>query len=287
MLVALKTDHWTGLCQRYKTDSYSNLRKLGLLHVARVPNVVAFCRYITQRHYDAIRVFMNERVKQLRLVACNQDICPQCYSSEIRIIAREGVAVCTRCGLMTRNLIEGIDDPSHIARTLPRCHSNNLYKRISHFRYWLDRLQGKERCHITHEEFQSIERLLLRRPSTTICDTTIRQILRELKLQRYYNNTYYIIRQLTGSALVEFDPPHETELMEMFRRIQLPFSSNRGIRVNMLAYPYLIRKFCEILGWEEIATQIYSMRSTEKLRQQDLIWRRICDELQWPFYRSV
>lgn len=158
---------------------------------------------------------------------------------------------------------------------------------MSHFRYWLCRIQGKENCQIPATQLHLIVNELGRSPRLPITYERIRMVLKRLKLQRLYNNVYFIMKQLTGTALVELESHHETELVELFRRVQTPFAVHRGVRVNMLSYFYLIKKFCEILGWDDLAAGIDNIKAVEKLRQQDIIWQRICDELHLPFYRSV
>jgi hypothetical protein len=114
----------------------------------------------------------------------------------------------------------------------------------------------------------------------------IRMAMRELGLQRFYNNVYYVMRHTFGHSLVEFRKINEARLLAMFLRIQEPFSRITRNRTNMLSYQFLIKKFCQLLGYR-VAEYIPSLKSRANLQQQDYLWRQICDELGLPFYASV
>jgi hypothetical protein len=114
----------------------------------------------------------------------------------------------------------------------------------------------------------------------------IKMALKQLKLQRYYNNIYYIMRQLLGHALVEFRKINEARLLALFLRIQEPFSRIQNGRTNMISYQFVIKKFCELLGYS-LAYYIPLLKSRANLQRQDCIWKGICDQLGLPFYPSV
>jgi hypothetical protein len=88
-----------------------------------------------------------------------------------------------------------------------------------------------------------------------------------------------------GYSLVEFRKINEARLLAMFLRVQEPFS-RITTRTNMLSYKYLLKKFCELLGYK-VAEFIPTLKSRTSLQQQDLLWRDVCDDLGLPFYASV
>jgi hypothetical protein len=114
----------------------------------------------------------------------------------------------------------------------------------------------------------------------------IRMALRELGLQKYYNHVYYIMHHAFGYSLVRFSKINEARLLALFLRIQEPFSRIQQGRVNMLSYQFLIRKFCQLLGYS-VFEYIPLMSSRLNLQKQDLMWSKICDDLGVPFYASV
>lgn len=114
----------------------------------------------------------------------------------------------------------------------------------------------------------------------------IRLSMKELGLQKYYNNAYYVMRHVFGHPLVEFRKINEARLLALFMRVQEPFSRIQSQRTNMLSYQFLIRKFCELLGYN-VAYYIPYLRSRTNLQRQDQEWKQICNELDIPFYPST
>jgi hypothetical protein len=77
----------------------------------------------------------------------------------------------------------------------------------------------------------------------------------------------------------------------MFKEIQEPFQKVRPNvqkkRKNFLSYAYVLHKFVELLGLDELKETFPLLKSREKLHQQDKIWEGICKELNWQFIESV
>lgn len=217
-------------------------------------------------------------------------LCRYCLSEDIRIVDREGVYVCADCGTIH-------DRPSDypVERYTPNFNpapTSRIQKRTNHFKYWLHRIQGVERCRISPEEIFTIHKELKKQGydygDTIINFQIIRATLKSLKMQHYYNHVYYIVKKFRGTALVEFTRHHEECLCRMFYDIQEPFSRHvRKGRVNMLSYLYLIRKFCEILGWTSISSNLPLLRSEIRIHEQDRVWRLICDDTGYPFYPTL
>jgi len=248
--------------------------------------VIEFCPQFT---YDAIRIFPNNKVT--KLIPWNGNQCSHCYQDNLRLHHTQGCLICANCGTVIRDrmTLSELDirgqDVSTISTRLPRNHSDNRSKRANHFKYWILRLQGKETHSVTRVHLEQLKNHLRTRGQLSI--SSIKVALRQLKMQRFYNNVFYIFNALTRIPLPKFTPEQEAQLLLMFKAIQSPFSEHRGRRVNMLSYLYLIRKFSEILGWEEFAETLEQLKSREKLKAQDRIWKEICHDVGYPFYSSV
>ena len=50
---------------------------------------------------------------------------------------------------------------------------------------------------------------------------------------------------------------------------------------------YVLYKFCELLGEDAVGQHFQLLKSHEKLHAQDVIWKKICKDLQWEFIRSI
>ena len=81
----------------------------------------------------------------------------------------------------------------------------------------------------------------------------------------------------------------------MFLQIQEPFEKYKPpTRKNFLSYSYTLHKFFQILGLEEYTKYFTLLKSPEKLRQQDEIFRKIVAEMaqkdktiKWVFIPSI
>lgn len=126
---------------------------------------------------------------------------------------------------------------------------------------------------------------------TKASDLTIMEmkaILKRLKLQQYYEHITHIISKITGKHPPTLSRETEEEIKQMFKNAQEPFKKYcPEWRKNFLSYSYILHKFFQILGLNEFLPQLPLLKSREKLRQQDEIWKLICDDLGWKFYPST
>ena len=197
-------------------------------------------------------------------------------------VVRQENRVCIHCG--ESHYYEAEERPS--TKAVVRDFNTNANKRITHFKNWVARLQGKERCDISNHVLEMIEKQLKLYPDSVSEYDRIKWAMKDLDKQKYYNHVYYVMRCIFGYSLVEFSKIHEARLLALFMRIQEPFARSRLQRTNMLSYQFLIKKFCELLGYK-VAKYIPVLKSRANLQRQDQEWKQICEALDLPFYPSV
>jgi hypothetical protein len=81
----------------------------------------------------------------------------------------------------------------------------------------------------------------------------------------------------------------------MFQQIQDPYEKYKPpSRKNFLSYSYTLCKFFQILNLHEFAKYFPLLKSNDKLRQQDDIFKKIVGHMseidkttKWVFYPSV
>lgn len=77
----------------------------------------------------------------------------------------------------------------------------------------------------------------------------VREFLKKLKLNKYYEHTNAICNMLNGVPAPRLSHELEEKLKAMFAEIQEPFEKNcPANRKNFLSYGYTLYKFCELLG---------------------------------------
>lgn len=213
--------------------------------------------------------------------------CQKCNVS-LTCLLQEGIMICPTCGYQELLLVE---QNRPIYRQSNKEASHQSYKRINHFNEWISQIQGKESTDIPEEIFEKIVQEIKKekiRDTTKLSYHKMREILKKLKFNKYYEHIYYIIYRLNGIAPPNFSPDLEEKLRNMFKEIQGPFLKHcPDKRKNFLSYSYVLFKFCQLLEKDEYLKHFSLLKSREKLHIQDQIWRNICEEVHWEFIQSI
>lgn len=214
--------------------------------------------------------------------------CQEC-KVELLCILQEGMMICSQCGYQELLLVEQ-NRPSYYRQTNKES-CNQSYKRINHFNEWVSQIQGKESTEIPEEIFEKIVQEIKKekmKDTKLLTYNKMREILKKLKFNKYYEHIYYIIYRLNGVSPPNFSPELEERLRNMFKEIQGPFLKHCPTkRKNFLSYSYVLFKFCQLLEKDEHLKHFSLLKSREKLHVQDQIWRNICEEVHWEFIQSI
>ena len=113
-------------------------------------------------------------------------------------------------------------------------------------------------------------------------------MLKKLKLNKYYEHIPHIINQLNGKPPPTISRQTEETFRLMFQEIQGPFLEYcPKNRKNFLSYSYVLHKFVELLGLDDLKPLFPLLKSREKLHQQDQIWKKICEHVGWDYHKSM
>lgn len=214
--------------------------------------------------------------------------CEHCQSMEKTVLNNDSISVCNKC-FSVQHLLTDNEKPSY--KDPPKEISYFSYKRINHYQEWLNQIQGKETTDIPEEIFDKIMLELKKQRITNVKDINrqkIKDILKKLKINKYYEHIPYILNRITGIPNPNLTQELEEKLRNMFKEIQVPFLKHSPlVRKNFLSYSYVIHKFIQILGKDEYLKYFPLLKSREKLHQQEEIWKKICKDLGWKFIRSI
>ena len=217
----------------------------------------------------------------------NNEICCKCNIPLI-CLQHDAIMICSNCGYQELLLVE---QNRPILKQNTKDTSHFSYKRINHFREWCNQVQGKESTDIPNDIF---EKILNEIKKEKIMDTKkityskMREILKRLRINKYYEHINYIINRINGIPTPQFSTELEEKLCSMFRDIQGPFLKHcPKDRKNFLSYSYVLYKFFQILGLNEYLKFFPLLKSREKLYVQDQIWKKICEELNYKVYPSL
>jgi len=217
----------------------------------------------------------------------NNEVCNKCNIPLI-CLQQDAIMICSNCGYQELLLVE---QNRPILKQNNKDTSHFSYKRINHFREWCNQVQGKESTDIPNDVF---EKILNEIKKEKIVDTKkityskMREILKRLRINKYYEHINYIINRINGIPTPQFSPELEEKLCSMFRDIQGPFLKHcPKDRKNFLSYSYVLYKFFQILGLNEYLKFFPLLKSREKLYVQDQIWKKICEELDYKVIPSL
>lgn len=200
---------------------------------------------------------------------------------------REGYTVCVKCGnAQTANFPQ--KGYVYTPETTPS--SSYTYKRVNHFREWLQQAQGRENTDLTDaiEAVRSEMKInRISNPKREMTPAKVRQYLKKRNMARFYEHVNRIFADITGVEPPQLSTELEETFIVMFKQIQEPFERNvPSNRKNFLSYSYVLNKMCGILQMNEMQQYFPLLKSRDKLQQQDTVWRAICAQLEWPFSSS-
>ena len=214
------------------------------------------------------------------------DICKYCNKGELIPLEDEGVLMCNTCSRNIPYLIEN-EKPSY--KEPPKEVCFYAYKRINHFKEILAQFQGKETTQIPSEVIENIilqikkERIDL----SQITNIKTKEILKKLGYNKYYEHIPFIKDKLGIKPPVMSSELEET-LCNLFIELQSPYSKYcPDDRVNFLNYYYTAYKLCELLGETQYLEHFPMLKDKEKRIEQDAIWKKICEELDWEFISTI
>lgn len=216
--------------------------------------------------------------------------CLQCDVGYV-IVQDESALVCPCCG-MSKYFMEGSSaNMTYEQEVNQEIINTYAYKRINHFSEWLSSVQGKENTDIPDDVVQALRaefKKVRTTKATQIKPTKVREFLKKLKLTKYYEHVHHITNLLNGIPNTRFPPALEHRLRTMFQEIQAPWERTKPKnRSNFFSYSYVLYKCCELLGEDQYLHLFPLLKSTEKLYQQDQMWKNVCKELGWEFRSSV
>jgi len=215
--------------------------------------------------------------------------CSACKSSDVFVDYTAGDIVCTACGLSDIHIAD-----SNISYKDEQEHEVTFtysYKRENHFNEWITQFQAQETTTIPDTVMDDLKAEFKKQKITSLTDIThakVKGALKKLRHNKYYEHVPFITNILNGSKPPSMSPKLEDTLRKMFDEIQLPFDKHcPKERKNFLSYSYVIYKFCELLEEDDYLPYFPLLKSKEKLHQQDVIWKKICEELKWEFIKTA
>lgn len=222
--------------------------------------------------------------------------CRECGHDNLVIIDRDATRVCAECGCVEEgyqreesNLFSFREESEQMSRNV-----QFAYKRANHFLDWLNAFEsGSGHCAGSVPECvvdtirYELKKLRIV-DIATITPDLVRQLLKKTHLTKYYEYTNAITAEIGGHRPLRLAPDIKHKLCVMFGLLQRPFELYKpASRKNFLSYSYVIFKCLQLLGEDHLLQYFSLLKSREKLKMQDAIWKKICQHLMWQYIPCV
>lgn len=232
---------------------------------------------------------VNNEVVNIHDFVVPSDICEACRNGELIPQDEEGILICNndRCGKFITHIV---DNAKPANKEPPNEVSYTAYIRLNHFKEILSQFQAKETTQIPDEIIELIRNRIKKERITDMSIINydkMREILRKLRLNKYFEHIQYI------NSIFGIKPPimneelHET-LCVLFIEIQKPWAVHcPANRSNFFNYTYTLYQLCVLLDQTQYLPYIPMMKDREKQLEQDMIWKKVCNDLDWEFFATV
>ena len=213
------------------------------------------------------------------------DICFHC-KKEMVLNHNSGMIQCQNCGISEKILVN-TDKQSH--KEPPKEITAFSYRRINHINEIISQLQGKQTTEIPKEIFEKIQKEIKKMKISikNVNKSIIKQILKKINANKYYEHSVYIMNQL-GVPKTTFSREVEEILRELFKQVEPVFEKYcPPNRKNFLKYEYFFYKLFELLEMDEYLHICDLPKDPRKTYETEKIWKNICKDLKWEFIRSV
>ena len=214
--------------------------------------------------------------------------CLLCNQGELIPLEEEGILICNniKCG---KFVIHIVDNQKPLNKDIPNEVSYTAYIRLNHFKEILSQFQAKETTHIPQEVIDSVKQRIKkeRKQISDLNYSEMRNILSILGYNKYFEHIQYI------NSILGIKPPiMDEELIEtlcvLFIEIQQPWAIFCPItRTNFFNYTYILCQLCVLLDQRQYLPFIPMMKDRIKQLEQDMIWKKVCDYLDWEYYPTV
>lgn len=231
---------------------------------------------------------VNGDVPYLQEYVLESNTCLICNQGELVPLEEEGVLICNnvQCG---KFLLHMIDNQKPLNKEMPNEVSYTAYIRLNHFKEILSQFQAKETTKIPEEVIDAVRNRIIKERKTLkdLNYAEMRNILSILGYNKYFEHIQYI------NSILGIKPPtmseelHET-LCVLFIEIQQPWAIFCPItRTNFFNYTYILCQLCVLLDQKQYLPYIPMMKDRIKQFEQDMIWKKVCEYLDWEYFPTV
>lgn len=219
-----------------------------------------------------------------------------CKNCNTYLTVESGFAICHNCG----SCFECLHNPTELSYKEQQevdYRPQFKYDKRTHLDEWIRRFQAKENKEISQDV---LDKVILEARKEKVFDLNkldekkVKKYLKKLNFNIYYDNIIAIINRINKRPPFVLTLEIENKIRDMFQQMQEPFEKYKKSRKNMLSYGYILNKYFLILDLPEFSKYFFLLKSPEKLRLQDEIFKKIVDHMaqidpttKWRFFPSL
>jgi hypothetical protein len=247
--------------------------------------------YLKNNITDDYMKIVDPTYVQRRNLNTKDSLCDNC---NIVLDISGGFASCSNCGA-TKQCLQHATELSYKEQQEMDYRPQFTYQKETHLDEWLRRFTAKEHKNIPQEVLDKVimeahkERI---QDLKNLTEDKVKKYLKKLNLNDYYDNVISIINRINNRPPFILTQEIETKIKTMFQQIQVPFEKYKtSKRKNMISYSYILHQFFQILDLPEFSKYFSLLKSADKLRQNDEVFKKIVEEMartdyktNWKFY---
>ena len=232
---------------------------------------------------------VNNEIPNIQDFVISSVVCELCHKGELIPQDEEGILICNNksCGKFITYIV---DSSKPTNKEPPNEVSYTAYIRLNHFKEILSQFQAKETTQIPEEVINNIKARIKRERITDLSKLNydkMREILRKLGYNKYFEHIQYINSLFGIKPPIMDDQLHET-LCVLFISIQQPYALYCPAgRTNFFNYAYILHQLLVLLDQTQYIPYISLLKDDTKQREQDAIWKDVCNFLDWQFIPSI
>ena len=236
---------------------------------------------------------VDNEVTYPQLYSITTELCVSCNIGEMISHEEDGTLVCNNneCGKYVTHII---DSQKPIHKEMPNEICYTPYMRLNHFKEILSQFQAKQTTKIADEIIENILKRIKKERDVpeNMTYMKLRNIMDILDYNKYFEHIPYIL------SMFGINPPiMDNELVEtllyLFTEIQQPWAlCCPPDRVNFFNYTYTLYQLCTLVNQHQYLPYIpitseREMKNRAKQLEQDFIWKKVCEKLDWEYFPTV
>lgn len=213
-----------------------------------------------------------------------KSICEDCGIELIK--EDDHTYVCTQCGFSLKHLVS---TASYQENNRINVAQRYVYDKRVHFGDAIKKFQAKQNTTIPQKVYDDIETRMKNHEISKehLNKNHLFEFLRLNGHSEHYEDITLIFRNITGTQ-----PPDishlENDLFRLFDEIDPVYERVKPPdRTNFLNGQFTLFKLLQKLQFPCREEDFYILKTREKLIEQDKIWKKICNELNWTYIATV